>query len=88
MSLLINTNQVTRVLLADGWHEVLYRSFDLDAYEIVEMADDGEIILAHGQVNKMCNTGFAFNGERGRVSGPITSIIAICEDKSLPKGRP
>lgn len=88
MSLLINTNQITRVLLSDGWHEVFYRSFDLDAYEIVEMDDYGAISLTHGEVNKACSTGFAFDGKQGRVSGPVTSIIAICEDKSLPKGRP
>lgn len=33
MSLAIDVDDVTAVLLADGWHEVANRSFELDAYE-------------------------------------------------------
>ena len=35
MSLAIDVDRVIQVLLADGWHEVLDDSFDLDAYEFI-----------------------------------------------------
>lgn len=34
-SLAIDPDDVTEVLLADGWHEVDKDSFDLDAYEYI-----------------------------------------------------
>jgi hypothetical protein len=33
MSLYIDVDRVSSVLLADGWHAVAEDSFDLDAYE-------------------------------------------------------
>jgi hypothetical protein len=36
MSLAIDIDAVTAVLLADGWHEVIDDSFYLDAYEFLE----------------------------------------------------
>jgi hypothetical protein len=40
MSLAIAIDRVADVLLADGWHKVADRSFDLDAYEYREGADE------------------------------------------------
>lgn len=36
MSLMIDIDNVTAVLLADGWHQVHGDSFDLDAYEYIQ----------------------------------------------------
>lgn len=36
MSLVIEIDDVTAVLLADGWHEVADRSFYTDSYEYIE----------------------------------------------------
>ena len=44
MSLWIDLNRVTTVLLADGWHHVTNDSFDLDAYEF---QDDDVAVSAH-----------------------------------------
>jgi hypothetical protein len=33
MSLAIDIDQVTGVLLADGWHDVVDVSFEIDSYE-------------------------------------------------------
>ena len=36
MSLAIDVEKITRVLLADGWHEVYEKSFTIDSYEFLE----------------------------------------------------
>lgn len=74
MSLAIDTNRVTRVLLADGWHQVADQSFDIDAYEYVW---DDELI--HGGGNSgVCASGFAFHTTSGTyIAGPLTAILAI-----------
>lgn len=41
MSLSIDVDTVTAVLLADGWHTVVNGSFDLDAYEYLWSGIDG-----------------------------------------------
>jgi len=42
MSLAIDIDAVTAVLLADGWHEVMDDSFCLDAYEFIESPKPGD----------------------------------------------
>ena len=42
MSLAINIDEVDRVLLADGWHEVANQSFEIDAYEFTGPNSDIE----------------------------------------------
>lgn len=80
MSLCIGIDDVTEVLLVDGWHSVFKESFDLDAYEYVSGSDgtnDDAPLLYNGE-RQGCSTGFNFIDEDGdRISGPITSIIAI-----------
>ena len=88
MSLSIDPDKVTSVLLADGWHDVGEgAAFDLDAYEFVERDEDedGEAtrtVLHGGGQNGICATGFRFidvNGET--IAGPLTSVLAVRVDR-------
>lgn len=81
MSLSIDPDTITEVLLADGWHAVHGESFYLDAYEYV---DDTSYILHGGGDSGICSTGFAFTetlfnlgGTRIQIAGPLTSILAV-----------
>lgn len=79
MSLQIDVDSVTAVLLADGWHTIKYASFDIDAYEFHE---DDELVLGGGQCSHVPSTGFRFTEDQGDgelvdVFGPLTSILAI-----------
>jgi hypothetical protein len=65
MSLAIDVDKVTGVLLADGWHEVVEKSFMLDSYEFLwwpEGEQQGkEPQIAHGGGDSgVCATGFQF----------------------------
>ena len=65
MSLGINVNKVTAVLLADGWHEVADESFKLGSFEFLGSSEgqqqDGEPRLVHNAgANGICATGFQF----------------------------
>jgi len=75
MSLAIDIRQVRAVLLADGWHEVAGRSFDIDAYEY-KAGDD--LLVGGGSVAGVTSTGFRFNDAEGDVvMGPLTAILAV-----------
>lgn len=77
MSLAIEVDDVTAVLLADGWHTVANKSFALDSYEYVWGADDQ---VMHGGGNSaICATGFTFTTENGStmVAGPLTAVLAV-----------
>ncbi len=67
MSLYIETEEVWRVLLADGWHAVDAQSFDIDAYEFIYQGD-----IVHGG-----GTGFSFSEDGDQIYGPMTSILAV-----------
>ena len=74
MSLPINIDRVEAVLLADGWHHVFPRTFDVGVYQFV--AVDGVSSLYDG------GNGFGFSEETGtgeihRYSGPISSVVAV-----------
>ncbi len=80
MSLAIDVDTVTRVLLADGWHEVADKSFTMDAYEYME----GTMTLLGGGTEAKAGvpaTGFAFKESRDGaavvLAGPISSIVAV-----------
>ena len=77
MSLAIDVDKVRAVLLADGWHEVAEKSFDLDSYEY----SHGSETIHEGGQGGVCSTGFRFKefkeGTRGYLYGPLTAIIAI-----------
>ena len=80
MSLAIDIDKVTNVLLADGWHEVVDDSFTLDAYEFVwDVAQpDGnpqtELYFGGHRV-----PGFEFHDRETAswFAGPLASIIAV-----------
>ena len=72
MSLNINVDDVTSVLLADGWHEVIDKSFVIDAYEFL---DGGK---THSFRKGVYSTGARWKGKGGEsIACPIRSIVAI-----------
>lgn len=76
MSLLIDVETVTAVLLADGWHDVIPGTFYLDAYEFVS-SDQSETLHRGGQ-SGVSATGFSFSdGLRTTISGPLTAVLAV-----------
>lgn len=83
MSLLIDPERVSKVLLADGWHVVEPKSFGCDSYEYVHMYWNGEekYVNHHlGGQSDVCATGYAFRvpGPGGRwVAGPLTAVLAV-----------
>ena len=81
MSLMINIDGVTDVLLEDGWHEVEEQSFNLDSYEYVqEWENYGEKkshVLHSGGNGGVCSTGFVFKENSAVLMGPLTAILAV-----------
>jgi hypothetical protein len=59
----IDVEAVEAVLLADGWHDVIDASFDVDFYEFNESA--GFIFTD------------AESGRRRTLVGPLTSVLAL-----------
>jgi hypothetical protein len=93
MSLAIDVDTVTGVLLADGWHDVADASFNLDSYEfmwsgshskrVADLAPDRDPLVLHGggQVG-VCATGFEFRDPDGSlICGPLTAILAVRRKK-------
>jgi hypothetical protein len=87
MSLCINMPKITRVLLADGWHDC-DGGISLDAYEIgYYVWDRGwglngapRFHTEHaGGRDEICSMGFSFidaaTGET--IAGPLTAILAL-----------
>ncbi len=75
MSLAIDVNRVDQVLLADGWHRVANRSFDLDAYEFMH---EDRAVLTGGQVSLVPSTGATWAEADGSVVAcPLTAILAV-----------
>ena len=84
MSLAIEINQITHVLLADGWHEVTDGSFDIAPYEFgrtvtAESGEHGFVPLSAAQDSDVHPVGFAFTEARtgASICGPLTSVIAV-----------
>ena len=84
MSLAIQMNDVSEVLLSDGWHKVKMESFIIDHYEFM----DGDADVHSSGDNGICENGFSFSEASPdgvtfvTVCGPLTSILAIKEIKS------
>jgi len=77
MSIAIDTDRITDVLLADGWHMVAGESFDLDSYEYV---CEEQLVHAGGRDRLITATGFTFTDDTGaQISGPLTAILAVRE---------
>jgi hypothetical protein len=87
MSLAIDVDSISVVLLADGWHDVKDKSFTLDSYEYLwypsaEAHERGEFEIMHGGGQSgVCATGFSFK-EQGIISGPLTAILAVRHGES------
>jgi hypothetical protein len=89
MSLAIDIDKVTEVLLVDGWHRVADDSFFLDAYEYIEPRERKDPILhfGGGQGKGAPSTGFGFSeqlaaktgasGGTVTIYGPISAILAV-----------
>lgn len=74
MSMWIDSDNVSSVLLADGWHDVKERSFDIDAYEYHHQ----EVAIHGGGQSGVCASGFTFRCMDGRTyHGPLTSVLAV-----------
>ena len=89
MSLQINEPKITRVLLADGWHEC--ERFGLDAYEFGAYYWDHDWGTAGaprfgceqgGGQSGVCAAGFAFTDTATgqQIAGPLTAILAVAGD--------
>ncbi len=90
MSIAINIDLVTEVLLADGWHTVTDDSFNLDSYEYIHgdlYSDRGVTILLGGGTDRLVPaTGFTFTDKTGhRISGPLTAVLAVRQKATDPK---
>jgi hypothetical protein len=100
MSLAIDVDEVNRVLLSDGWHDVAARSFALDSYEFLWSGVDGltvhdliakghepQVLLGGGQ-SGICSIGFTLkDGASGQmICGPLTAVLAVqtAKVKSTP----
>ena len=83
MSLAIDVDHVTHVLLTDGWHEVANASFAIDAYEFLwwgrRCKEHQDPVVLHGGGNSgICATGFSFEATDGSsVAGPLTAIVGV-----------
>jgi hypothetical protein len=79
MSLAIDMNKITQVLLPDGeWYEVSDASFELDSYEFVW---ENHVILGGGNCDGVVSTGATWKRSLGsmdiRYVAPLTSIMAV-----------
>lgn len=75
MSLYIDVDHVTEVLLADGWHTVTNDSFDIDSYEYHH---DENALLLGGNEPLIPARGFVFEESKDVfTSGPLTSVLAV-----------
>jgi hypothetical protein len=86
MSLAIDVDRVTAVLLDDGWHPVADNSFAIDSYEFLWWSecqckdddDDDPMVLHGGGQSGVCAAGFSFKTLDGDViAGPLTAIVAV-----------
>ena len=82
VSLDIHIEDVVEVLLADGWHVVHGRTFELDAFDFTHK---GRRVHGGGD-SGVCATGFSFvtDQEGSRLAGPLTSILALRHGVSHP----
>lgn len=75
MSLAIDVDTVTHVLLADRWHTVKGTSFAMDAYEYIYQ---GELVLGGGQAAGVPSTGAEWTEPNGsHIACPVSAILAV-----------
>ena len=96
MSLALDVDRVSEVLIGGTWYGVKKQSFSLDSYEYIWFAEgqirgqDDPTILHGGGNSDVCASGFMFtttrNGMTVLMSGPLTAIQAVSL-LPLKKGR-
>jgi hypothetical protein len=92
MSLTIDVDNITHVLLADGWHEVHDASFGTDSYEFTQREGSGDSPTLEGGEDKhipaaghrgstsrehIAAEGFSFTEGDHVLCGPLTSVFAV-----------
>lgn len=83
MSLDIEIDHVTGVLLKAGWHQVVENSFTVDAYEYVHReagngVGPGELLVGGGSLPGVSSAGAAWKeSEDDYVACPVSLIIAV-----------
>ena len=83
MSLAIDVDRVSAVLLIDGWHKVDFNkedtsSFALDAYEYIQKNEGRDDEILHdGGADGICATGAAWSEKGSPIACPLTSILAV-----------
>jgi hypothetical protein len=85
MSLSIDIDRVSDVLLADGWHRVIFQNgestFLIDAYEYIQRREGGdpEILVGGGSVPGVPSTGASWIDAKAKrtMTCPLTSILAV-----------
>jgi hypothetical protein len=85
MSLAIDIDKITHVLLPDGWHEVAWTddtsTFNVDAYELIwwgteERRQEGNPIATIQPKGESAGFTFTEKPAGNHVSGPLTSLLA------------
>jgi len=84
MSLAIDIDEVVKVNISGTWHDVGQyddgvSSFFLDSYEFISNPGFDQNLEHGGGQGGICATGFSFidADTNLRISGPLTSIIAV-----------
>lgn len=83
MSIAIEIDNVSAVLLRDGWHEVLNKSFEIDAYEFIHHNDpesqDYEVRVGGGELDGISAKGAKWqNATDGTwIACPLNEIKAL-----------
>jgi hypothetical protein len=92
MSLAIEVDDITHVLLADGWHTIHDASFGIDSYEFIWGEGMGDSpMLGSGQEKHIAAAGhrgstsrehiaaagFSFTEGDHILCGPLTSVFAV-----------
>lgn len=88
MSLSIDVESVTAVLLSDGWMDVADKSFSLDTYEYITLDPiDRDLMTLHsGGQYGICANGFQFKTKDGDwIEGPLSSIQAVRSGVRKPR---
>jgi hypothetical protein len=73
MSMAIDVERVTSVLLPDGWYEVSEGSFAVGSYEYLQ---SGESVY-WGSGPASIPSGFSYENSGTRIAGPLTTVLAV-----------
>lgn len=75
MSLAIDIDKVTAVMIGGVWHVVIEDSFAIDSFEFVQ---GDRLEFGGGRCELISASGFSFKGEDSQwVSGPLNTIQAV-----------